>query len=188
MKKYLYILMSAMLIVLSAGCSSDDESYPEGAVLPISVTDGEIVDFFNSEFKERHHSGDYYRISTSFFYDTVKYGGMGGINKDTIFVINSRQELADIYLGKKELPAIDFDKYTLIIGQQNMPCLGFYVAKKELIAGDKGLILNLYARNDDELLACATQNLYFWGLYPKQSQKTITLNVYKEYTHFPDDK
>ena len=27
---------------------------------------------------------------------------------------------------------IDFDKYTLIIGQQIMPYCGFYVAKKEL--------------------------------------------------------
>jgi hypothetical protein len=31
MKKYLYILMSAMLMVMSAGCSSDDDSgMPEG--------------------------------------------------------------------------------------------------------------------------------------------------------------
>ena len=104
--------------------------------------------------------------------------------ENMVYVINSQQELADIYVGKKKLPEIDFDKYTLIIGQQIMPYCGFYVAKKELLADDSGLILNLYARNDRESLPCASQNLYFWGLYPKLSQKTITVNAFIGYTNY----
>ena len=106
--------------------------------------------------------------------------------ENMVYVINSQQELADIYVGKKKLPEIDFDKYTLIIGQQIMPYRGFYIAKKKLSNGDNGLILNLYAKNDRELLPCASQNLYFWGLYPKLSQKMVSVNVVKRYTNRPD--
>ena len=182
MRKYVFIFGVLIATACLCACSSDDDSIPQ-----IYLTDGEIVDFFNSELQELH-SDDYYRTSKSFFYtiiDSVNYDGMA-IKKDMVYIINSQQELADIYVGKKKLPEIDFEKYTLIIGQQIMPYLGFYVAKKKLSLGDNGLILNLYAKNDRELLPCASQNLYFWGLYPKQSQKTITVNAFKEYTNRPD--
>lgn len=182
MRKCVFIFSVLIATACLCACSSDDDSIPQ-----IYLTDGEIVDFFNSELQEMH-SDDYYRTSKSFFYtiiDSVNYDGMA-IQKDMVYIINSQQELADIYIGKKKLPEIDFDKYTLIIGQQIMPCRGFYVAKKELLADDSGLILNLYAKNDNEILPCASQNLYFWGLYPKQSQKTITVNAFKEYTYFPE--
>ena len=182
MRKYVFIFGVLIATACLCACSSDDDSIPQ-----IYLTDGEIVDFFNSELQELH-SDDYYRTSKSFFYtiiDSVNYDGMA-IKKDMVYIINSQQELADIYVGKKKLPEIDFEKYTLIIGQQIMPYLGFYVAKKKLSLGDNGLILNLYAKNDRELLPCALQNLYFWGLYPKQSQKTITVNAFKEYTNRPD--
>ena len=182
MRKYVFIFGVLIATACLCACSSDDDSIPQ-----IYLTDGEIVDFFNSELQELH-SDDYYRTSKSFFYtiiDSVNYDGMA-IKKDMVYIINSQQELADIYVKKKKLPEIDFEKYTLIIGQQIMPYLGFYVAKKKLSLGDNGLILNLYAKNDNDVLPCALQNLYFWGLYPKQSQKTITVNAFKEYTNRPD--
>lgn len=182
MRKYVFIFSVLIETACLCACSSDDDSIPQ-----IYLTDGEIVDFFNSELQEMH-SDDNYFISKSFFYtiiDSVDHDGMA-IMENMVYVINSQQELADIYIGKKKLPSIDFDKYTLIIGQQIMPYLGFYVAKKKLSIGDNGLILTLYARNDNEMLPCASQNLYFWGLYPKQSQKAITVNAFKEYTNRPD--
>ena len=185
MNKFVRIISLLFATSCIFSCSSEEDSIPEGVIMPISLTDGEIVDFFKSELPVMHHSDDYYLTSYSFFYDSIAYGGMA-IKEDLVYVINSRQELSDIYLGKKELPSIDFEKYTLIIGQQIMPCLGFYVAKKELLIGDNGLVLNLYARNDWEILPTALQNLYFWDLYPKQSEKTITVNLNKEYTYFPE--
>ena len=182
MRKCVCIFSVLIATAYLCACSSDDDSIPQ-----INLTDGEIVDFFNSELQEMH-SDDNYFISKSFFYtiiDSVDHDGMA-IMENMVYVINSQQELADIYVGKKKLPEIDFDKYTLIIGQQIMPYCGFYVAKKELLADDSGLILNLYARNDRESLPCSLESLYFWGLYPKQSQKTITVNAFKEYTNRPD--
>ena len=182
MRKYVLIFSVLIATACLCACSSDDDSIPQ-----INLTDGEIFDFFNSELREMH-SDDNYIASRSFFYeiiDPVDHDGMP-IMENMVYVINSQQELADIYVGKKKLPEIDFDKYTLIIGQQIMPYCGFYVAKKKLSLGDNSLILNLYAKNDRESLPCAMQNLYFWGLYPKQSQKTITVNAIKEYTNRPD--
>ena len=186
MKRRIYaVLLCACfgLIIISAGCSKDDDDFNPNAIPAVSLADGTITDFFNSELPELHSSSDVRRYTKSFFYNI---SSEFAIKENFAYVINSRQELADVYLGDKELPVIDFDRYTLIIGQQILPYLGFYVAKKELLAGDDGLILHLYARNDGESLSCALQNLYFWGLYPKQSQKTITVNVIEEYTNRPD--
>ena len=178
MKKYLLLFNVLIATICFCGCSKEDVSNEDDSnnvILPINQTDGALAAFLNAELPEMHPSDDIYRTSKSFFCDI-----------DTICVINSRLELIKVYKGEREIPEIDFDKYTLVIGQQHMPYYGFYVAKKELLLGDNGLILNLYARNDNKKLPCAIQNLYFWELYPKQSQKTISVNVIKEYTNRPD--
>ena len=185
MNKFVCIISLLFATSCLFSCSSEEDSIPEEVIMPISLTDGEIVDFFKSELPVMHHSGDYYLTSYSFFYDSIAYGGMA-IKEDLVYVINSRQELSDIYLGKKELPSIDFEKYTLIIGQHIAPYHGFYITKKELLTNENGLIMNLYAKNDFEVLPCALQNLYFWDLYPKQSEKAISVNVFEEYTYFAD--
>ena len=59
------------------------------------------------------------------------------------------------------------------------------VVKKELTESGEGLVLKLYARNDGEDLATALQNLYFWELYPKLAQKTISVSVSMYYPNFP---
>ena len=131
MRKYVLIFSVLIATACLCACSSDDDSIPQ-----INLTDGEIFDFFNSELREMH-SDDNYIASRSFFYeiiDPVDHDGMP-IMENMVYIINSQQELADIYVGKKKLPEIDFDKYTLIIGQQIMPYRGFYIAKKKLSNG-----------------------------------------------------
>ena len=185
MKRIILFLSVFYVLTVFIGCSSDDEN--DNSISPVNVSDGPIATFFKTELPERHSDSEYYLITRSFFFDPETLGGVQ-LEANIICVINSRQELAEIYQGEKELPEIDFDKYTLSIGQQIMPYHGFYVAQKDLSAGDNGLVLTLYARNDDELLICAHQNLYFWGLYPKLSQKTVSVNVIKEYSNHPDIK
>ena len=177
------LMMATAMIV---GCSSDedeDDNIDDNIIMPVNVADGPVAEFFKTELPERDSSSDDYRQTKSFFFDPETLGGVG-ISENFFYVINSRQELANIYLGDKELPEIDFDKYTLIVGQQIMPFLGFYVGKKELVADNDRLVFNLYARhdsNDDSLLSLALQHLYFWAVYPKLSQKTIEVNVIREY-------
>ena len=48
-KKYLLWLVGVVLSCAMLSCSSsEEESIPEGVIMPISLTDGEIVDFFKS--------------------------------------------------------------------------------------------------------------------------------------------
>ena len=176
--------MCFLLTILSTGCSSDNDTTTNETNLPSNWTDEAIEDFFNTELPVTHHSLEYF-TSHSFFCED-KSGMKSAIKENIVCVINSRQELAEIYLGEKEIPEIDFEKNTLIIGQQIMPSLGFYVAKKELLADDDGLVLTLYAKNDLVNLPLALMNLYYWELYPKLSQKNISVNVIKEYTNRPD--
>ena len=184
MKKYVLLISVIVAATWLCACSSDDddndfEEINPNAIQPVSLTDGDIVDFFNSELPERHTGNDPEKMSIPFLMDDYYHN-------NEVHVINSRQELADLYVGEKELPVIDFDKYTLIIGQQKMPCLGFYITKKELVPSENGLQLTIYARNDGEILSLMIQRLYFWGLYPKLSQTTITVKDIKTYTKFPE--
>ena len=200
MKKFVQIFSVLIVFVYLCACTSNDEQNPnenfiqpvsvvdeqnpiESIIQPVSVVDEVITTFFNSEIPELHIYENYKR-SESFFYDPDTYGGE--ILKNLVYIINSQQELADVYTGEKALPEIDFDRYTLIIGQEIMPCLGFYVAKKELYADDKGLVLSLCARNEKEILPTAIQHLYFWDLYPKLSQRNISVIVTKDYPNRPD--
>ena len=179
MKQAKVIFLFLLTTCLFTACSSDDDDFNPNAIQPITLTEGDIVDFFNSELFERHSDKDKHCRTNSFFDDHYHVSERG-----VACIINSRQELADVYRGEKELPAIDFDKYTLIIGYSLMPCLDFYVAKKELVSDENGLQLTVYARNDGELLIPDSEQLYFWGLYPKQSQRMITLKVIEEYPNF----
>lgn len=153
--------------------SSDSVSVNSGEIekliQPIDVTGSPIEDFFNVELRN---------TAMAFFFD-----GDRPICDNFVYVVNSRQEFADVYQGKKELPEVDFEKYTLIIGKEMMPCLGFYIAKKELLAREDGLELTIYTKNDNEICALALQNLYYWGLYPKQSQKKISVIAIEEYKY-----
>jgi len=184
MKRNIFVMMSGLVLTIAGlfvACSNDED---ENVIQPIDVADSAITTFFNKELPERHNDSQPYEYSTSFFYD-FSVGSKEKIVSSESFVrlINSNQELTDIYEGENELPEIDFDKYTLIIGHQAMPGLGFYLTKKELMVSNEALVLNLYTRNDREVIACAIQHLYFWGLYPKQSQKTVSVKCFMEYKY-----
>ena len=179
--KLLLLFVGLFSLVTLTSCSDDEED--KNVIPSIDVAGTPIASFFDTELPELHQRSGSTQGTKSFFYDPNLLGGTN-IYENAVCVINSRLELANIYLGEKELPEIDFDKYTLILGQQIMPYHGFYVAKKELVAEDNGLVLNLYARNDarkDENLAAALQVLSFWGLYPKQTQKKITVKAIEEW-------
>ena len=187
MRKFLFLtcFLAGMLVACSNDADGDLSFDGNGGVTVEDLGDisDEIAIFFNKELPERHNDSQPYGYSTSFFYD-FSIGSKEKIEclENVVRLINSNQELADIYQGENELPKIDFDKYTLIIGHQLLPCLGFYLTKKELVVSKEGLVMNLYTRNDREIRACMLQNFYFWGLYPKQSQNTVSVKCFMEYT------
>ena len=82
------------------------------------------------------------------------------------FVLNSEQELRDVYKGEKHLPQLDFEQNTLIIGQMLMPGASFYLESVELRVYDDRNVLAIYTREPPYLYS-TLYNLYFWGLFPK---------------------
>ena len=94
--------------------------------------------------------------------------------------INSTGELKKIMHSNVELPAIDFNSNTLIIGQQTMMTTSFSVFDQSLDIESKKISLNLIVKIPEGSYS-ALSKLYHWGLYPKLPKTKIHVNViYKE--------
>ena len=171
MKKKLLLMMSLVLSFrLFSACSNSDEMNIDSAgILPISEEDGHttISDFFNSELPSDTYSESFFVVSNQ------------KIEEDICKVINSGEELQTIYSGDKVLPEIDFQRYTLVMGQTIMPAHGYRLVKQELITNalDFSPVLNLYVNNIYEYKPAAIAPLYFWGIYPKMDISYIKINV-----------
>ena len=166
------------------GCSSDSDDEGDSVVIESVISDDSVTAFFDAELTE-------YPQSKSFFYDSIfvydsVFVGMGIPMENTVHVINSREELVSIYKGNRELPLIDYNKYTLIIGLQRMPCLGFYLVEKKLVKCDDGLHLRIRARNDAEMFPAEIQGLLYWGLYPKLTLPLVSIDVTEERPKAPE--
>lgn len=184
-------LLLMMGILLSAGmffaCSSDDEMnvnggdgstlIPDDGVVLSPVTlhdekgfvatyeDGLIVDFFDLQLPIG-------KRSKGFFVDS---------DKNECYVINSLDELANIYKGDIPIPEIDFEKYTLVIGQEVMPDFYYPVYKQDIMFSDHKCHLTLYVPDFDFNPGYKPlQQFYYWSLYPKFSTEGISVGFIKE--------
>lgn len=185
MKKIVLFLGMLLSLGLFSACSSDDESenvtndfsgeeIKDSDVKSISPEEAgdryaEISAFFNSEMP-------FSTYSKSFF---VGYPKNENVGEEVCKIVNSRKELEDIYSGEKELPEIDFQQYTLVIGMITMPALGYKCVRQELVyvTTDSSPVLNLYVEDLYEYNPCMVSPLYFWGLYPKMYLSNIKTNI-----------
>ena len=184
MKKLVYILSS--LFLLSAGfaaCSCESEDPPEQ---PSSHQNETPVDstIVNNDTTVIDSTEAYIVISAvpvsdevkTFFDEVLPYlpilplelspFSFSPSKESEFFVINSEQELRDIYKGEKPLPLLDFEQNTLIIGQKLMPGASFHLESVELRVYDDSNVLAIYTREPPYLYS-TLYNLYFWGLFPK---------------------
>ena len=179
MKKKSLLWVSALLLIL-AGCSSDDEVIREGVhgegerggivyeghkqqaideSDPLSVFFGEELhnprwDGYGNEFKTFFEQGEW--------------------NDESILVINSQEEFQKVYMGTKELPSVDFNLYTLIIGRTWGNDSSYKLDK--IILRDKGANYELETKLNhyvDWGALTAIQTIFYWHLYPKLAPKAI---------------
>ena len=75
-----------------------------------------------------------------------------------------------------ELPVIDFDKYTLIIGQHWMGHPGYSFEKQVVDTESDKMTLNLVYKQLKGGTPAIMTIFYFWGLYDKLPEKTLTVN------------
>ncbi len=163
MKKYLFILMAAIAFV----ACNDDEATPnnpgdnsqERTIKTVDETPAQVEAFFSD-------------VNTAMWVNRKILGFT--YRKNEICIINSQEELSNLYNGDKPLPEIDFSKYTLLVGHVLAAHSGHLLERTELTEKDGSLTLYVYIRALDEGLAVITPILY-WGLYPKLSQKEINV-------------
>ena len=166
-KNIIYCLM-AMLGMVVAACSSDlDDENASGDfdfLTQADNIDDSVKDFFNDYISvglwDRYHGfvlDERHDISCHFF-------------------VNSKEELQALYVGEKELPDIDFSKYTLLIGQEFEGNTGY--CAKELKLKSKGgkYLLEIYTEVPN-LQYHANGAMAYWSIYPKLKTKDLEVKV-----------
>ena len=179
MKKLFYLLNGLLLTAALAACSSDYDDPPEQ---PNSHQNEVSVDSVDST-QDEGASKDYTVISTvpvseevkAFFDEALPkeegntayfYFDNHATSSYSYYVINNEKELRERYKGNKELPIIDFGKYSVII------------AKFPVISSLDNYYLELHQYKDStiSLVFCfkvpdcvysGTYDSHIWGLFPK---------------------
>ncbi|MDR2968476.1 MAG: Ig-like domain-containing protein [Tannerellaceae bacterium] len=128
--------------------------------VPVSEISDEIVTFFENHLPV--FSGG---KSDCFFVNDKE-------NKS--LMINSIDEFKKI-ISSIELPTINFDTYTLIVGQYWTHGGGFYVSSQRMTIESSRVNLNLIVKRREGAYPAVAipRPLYCWGLYPKLSEKSI---------------
>jgi hypothetical protein len=176
MKKITKVLLAALLLIGGGFAACDDSAATragdsqEEAQAPVPTSD-KITAFFDKQLPPVFDS---FSFRSEYFFV--------GDKENKCLMINSVDELRAFVPFSVELPTIDFDQYTLIVGQCWMTTGGgFNVAGQSIKIGSKEMELNLIADYPFDAMPDITMfyPLYYWGLYLKLPQKPIVVNVTK---------
>lgn len=101
--------------------------------------------------------------------------------KPSCFLINSTSELEEIVLlTKVDIPFIDFDRYTLIVGRF-ITGAPRYTYKDQKISFKSGRpVLTVTYEEHEGMCPCVMMRYNFWGLYDKLQYTEIELNMRNE--------
>lgn len=193
MKKVVFMMSLLLTLGLFSACSNDGDVdngmyvNEDGELVPIPIPeDGEVVKAIELPnrrlWTEESHKVN---LLCSFFNEGLPIGARSnsffvGSDKDECYVINSLNELKSIYCGNEEIPELlNFNKYTLVIGQKVMPKVFYPVLSQELEFFEKKCVLKLHvpaltAENTSDL------PLYYWALYPKLKTEDISVKFVRE--------
>lgn len=161
--------------VISCGDDNDDPITPEdptetviqsndGKIIPVPGDNNnfdDLYDFFNKELPLTSWSG----YNSTFLLD----------NSETCYFINCYDDLKAIYTGKEQMPSIDFESYTLIVGQKLSSNVYQNLDKQAFYERDGITYLDLFFSSDIVLPTLVYFN--YWGLYPKMSKRDINVNI-----------
>lgn len=186
MKKVFLLFLNVLLSLgLFSACNSSDEVDTLSSdnmvdLIPIDESNGlaEISDFFKTEF------GTYDNKTKPF--DFKKNLS----NEETpCIIINSEKEFKKVYTGSNPLPAIDFSKYTLIIGKIYLPAGTFIdnMSIKQTNLVKATLYINCIVDTKGAYVARIGWE-YYWKLFPKFNVSIINVEISKEHGIVDDSK
>jgi hypothetical protein len=189
MKKLFYLLNGLLLTAALAACSSEYDDPPEQPNSHQNEVSVDSVDITQDEGAAK----DYTVISTIHVSEEVKAffdealpmvdEYFNNISSDSVYfnleperdelsyfsyvVINNKEEMENRYLGLKELPQIDFNKYTIIIGDcllGNSTILSSFSIEVNKYCDHNELVIKTSSRTRGHG-GCA--HTCFWGVFPK---------------------
>lgn len=137
----------------------------EGWNNPDSDVADPLVAFFQEELHSPYWDGNGNEFKTFF--------EQGSYDDDSYLMINSREDFQKAYMGTKELPEIDFDKYTLIIGRTWGNDSSYELADVFLRDDGDNYLLDACLWHHNGFAFFAIVRIYYWRLYPKLAQKDI---------------
>ena len=157
-QKLKYVILLTLIISLTS-CSD----FQEEEVYPASQNN-EVTAFFAKHLPTPTGS----EKSELFF--------VGDEKNDIFITINSTDELKrNMSASSIELPDIDFNAYTLIIGQHQMGYSSFVAGQCMTVESKKMKLLIITEHPENAYAAMGT--MYYWGLYPKLPKKSIHIQI-----------
>jgi hypothetical protein len=91
-------------------------------------------------------------------------------------MINSVDDFRKIFSCSSDiLPVVDFNLYTLIIGQYQMPGTAYSISEFDIVVSKK-IELNI-AVDCPKSTYTVICPLYYWKIYPKIQNKSISVNI-----------
>lgn len=183
------ILMTLLLIFVAVfvgstlmSCSSDDDENGGFIGKYKEVCGGEVYDDWGPEVDESDPLAAFFRDELhSPYWDGAgnefkTFFEQGSWDNETCLMINSTQEFQAAYMGIKELPEVDFNKYTLIIGRtwgnDSSYTLDDIILRDKIASYELETKLLHYV---DRWAYAAIVDIYYWRLYPKLEEKDIVL-------------
>ena len=183
MKRFIYLLSILFVVSAFAGCSSNEEENPV-------IGDNNHNSRKNDSAKEYAEINNQISESLQSFFEEKLFNTSNlmkdrfSIKENTCYRIDSKEELAALYQGTDELPIIDCNTYTLILGSKvyTNPDTDSENYKQILLESDTCYNLNLYSRHlEGEWASCSISlQIYYLGLYPKLADKEIIVNIIYE--------
>lgn len=164
MKKIIYTL-GILALLAGAGCNKEGD-FPNGIkpITPRGEAANQLTAFFDSNVR-----------MISLILMPYEYGV-----KDTCIMINSADELpqVDFEGNPVEYPDINFNDYTLVIGHW-VNTGGKYLVSQSIVSKQDEATINLIIGQSEGIHSLPVIPVFFWGLYPKITSRTIDMHVIK---------
>ena len=200
MERVIFVIAFLMVMI---GCNNNDKS-DDITIVPTENPADSVVDTIATYIKEYNENGfidgaitkvssddrDYKDVYTFFkkefgLHSMIDYHLLShNILQDTCYVVNSYEDFRSIYFGEDKLPEVDFDTYTLIVGQHFCDAFRFAVMseiypKKQVFSEKEGeYALDIYyTLSKDSIWLNADVYAHFWGMYPKINAKEIKIDI-----------
>lgn len=169
MKSNVLILKAVLLLLGGNLVACDDSKEPEVVGTPPVAASEEVTAFFTTHLPE----SSYNCSEVKFNFSEIDFG------ETECFLINSTEEFEAVASPSVVLPVIDFEKYTLIIGQHLLGDPGYSFEKQAVDTDTESgkMTLNLVYSRMGGASPTVITTFYIWGLYSKLPGSAIDVKI-----------